>query len=199
MGAASSGRVCQGRLVGASAALGWLGNPSSKLLHRTSLLSFFRVFCYGAHVATAAPHQLGWLAAHFYFCKQTLCQILAANLVGQACQTAVPGLLLLPSNVCNAGQLAVLLHMSYLGAKKPQNWDDYSPSFIASLDWLDPTIIAPHVFIVAAGFACSDVVCIGGLYNSSRSFTEHRRSTLQSRDQTHISQAKVLHARVAHI
>jgi len=72
-------------------------------------------------------------------------------------------LLLLPSNVCNAGQLAVLLHMSYLGAKKPQSRDDYSPSFIASLDWLDPTIMAPHVFMVAAGFACSDVVCIGGL------------------------------------
>ncbi len=106
--------------MGASAALGWLGNPSSKRLHRTSLLSFFRVFCYGAHVATAAPHQLGWLAAHFYFCKQILRQILAANFMGQACQTDVPRLLLLPSNVCSAGQLAVLLHMSYLGAKKLQ-------------------------------------------------------------------------------
>jgi len=64
--------------VRATAALGWLGNHSSKLLHRTSLLSLFRVFCYGAHVATAAPPQLGWLAAYFYFCNQTLCQLLVA-------------------------------------------------------------------------------------------------------------------------
>ncbi len=41
-----------------------------------------------------------------------------------------------------------------------------SPSFTASLDWLDPTIIAPQVFIVAAGFACSEVACIGGLHSS---------------------------------
>jgi len=98
--------------------------------------------------------------------------------VRQLCQA----LLLLPSNECNAGQLVLLLHRPYLGAKKPQSRDEHSPSFMASLDWLDPTIMAPHVFIVAAGFACSDVVCIGGLYNSSRSFTEQRRSTLQSRD-----------------
>ena len=156
--------------MGASAALGWLGNPSSKLLHRTSLLSFCRIFCYGAHIATAAPHQLGWLAAHFYFCNQTLCQILAAYFVGQqACQTTVPGPAVTAvtcrysTYVFNAGQLVVLLQRPYLGAKKPQSRGEDSPSFIASLDWLDPTIMAPHVFIVAAGFACSDVVCIGGL------------------------------------
>lgn len=93
------------------------------------------------------------------FAKYSQHTLQGSRPVRQTCQA----LLLLPSNVCNAGQLAVLLHLSCLGAKKPQSRDDYAPSFIASLDWLDPTIMAPHVFIVAAGFACSDVVCIGGL------------------------------------
>ena len=37
------------------------------------------------------------------------------------------------------------------------------PSLETSLDWLEPTIIAPHVFIVAAGSAWSDPACTGGL------------------------------------
>ena len=40
---------------------------------------------------------------------------------------------------------------------------DCLPSFMASFDWLEPTIIAPTVFMVAAGFSSPEVACIGGL------------------------------------
>ena len=43
-----------------------------------------------------------------------------------------------------------------------------SPSLETSLEWLEPTIIAPQVFIVAAGLDWSDAVCIGGLQLAER-------------------------------